>query len=67
LKVKKVRDVIKEIEHDGWYFVRQNGSHRHYKHKIKKGLVTISGNNLNHEIPKGTLRSIYIQAQIKED
>ena len=61
----KVRDVIKLIEKDGWYLVRTKGSHRQYKHPIKKGLVTISG-NLNDDIAKGTLNSILKQAGLKE-
>ena len=61
----KVRDVIKLIEKDGWYLVRTKGSHRQYKHPIKKGLVTISG-NLSDDIAKGTLNSILKQAGLKE-
>jgi len=38
----KVRDVIKLIEGDGWFHVRTRGSHRHYKHPVKPGLVTIA-------------------------
>lgn len=26
---------------DGWYFHSQTGSHRHYKHPVKEGKVTI--------------------------
>ena len=33
---------------DGWYFVRSNGSHKHYKHPVKKGIVTIPF----HPVPK---------------
>lgn len=36
----KVRDIVKLIEEDGWYFVRTRGSHRHFKHPRKPGLVT---------------------------
>ncbi|MEN6456755.1 MAG: type II toxin-antitoxin system HicA family toxin [Prolixibacteraceae bacterium] len=39
--IKKVREMIKIIEDDGWYFVGEEGSHRQYKHPIKKGRVTI--------------------------
>jgi predicted RNA binding protein YcfA (HicA-like mRNA interferase family) len=39
----KVRDMIKLIEADGWYFVTQRGSHRQYKHPVKPGRVTIPG------------------------
>ncbi len=60
----KIRDVIKLIEKDGWYQVRTRGSHRQYRHPIKKGLVTISG-NLSDDIAKGTLNSILKQAGLK--
>ena len=59
----KVRDVIKEIEDDGWFFVRQKGSHRQYKHPSKKGTVTIAGHpslDLNATI----YASIQRQAQL---
>ena len=57
----KVRDVIFMIEKDGWYLARQKGSHRQYKHPVKKGLVTIAGHR-NDDIGPGTLRSIFKQA-----
>ncbi len=38
---KKPRELEREIMKDGWYFVSQEGSHKHYKHPIKKGKVTI--------------------------
>ena len=47
----KVRKVIKLIEDNGWYLIRTKGSHRQYKHPVKKGVVTVSG-NLNDEIAK---------------
>ena len=61
----KVRAVIKLVEEDGWFLDRTRGSHRQYKHHIKRGLVTISG-NLDDEVPKGTLNSILKQSGIKE-
>ena len=33
----KTKEIIKLIESDGWYEVRQKGSHRQYKHPLKKG------------------------------
>jgi predicted RNA binding protein YcfA (HicA-like mRNA interferase family) len=39
----KVRDVIKELERDGWRLDRMRGSHRQYKHSTKPGLVTVPG------------------------
>ena len=61
----KVRKLIKIIEEDGWYLARTKGSHRQYKHPIKSGLVTISG-NLNDEVARGTLNSVLKQANLKE-
>ena len=61
----KARDLIKMIEEDGWYLVRQKGSHKQYKHKIKKGLVTIAAHKMSDEIAPGTLNSIFKQAQLK--
>ncbi len=60
----KARDIIKIIESDGWYMVRQKGSHKQYKHPLKKGLVTIAAHKMTDEIAPGTLNSIYKQAQI---
>ena len=60
----KVREVIKLIENDGWYHVRTRGSHRHYKHPAKPGLVTIAGHP-GVDMPKGTLNSVLKQAGLK--
>ncbi|MEM9274670.1 MAG: type II toxin-antitoxin system HicA family toxin [Cyanobacteria bacterium P01_F01_bin.143] len=62
----KVREIIKILEQDGWYLKRTRGSHRQYKHSNKSGTVTVSG-KLSVDIPVGTLKSIYKQAQINED
>jgi len=61
----KVRRVIKIIEKDGWYLVRTRGSHRQYKHPVKKGLVTIPGKP-GDELAPGTLNSIMKQAGVKK-
>jgi predicted RNA binding protein YcfA (HicA-like mRNA interferase family) len=57
----KIREVIKLIEDDGWYLARTKGDHRQYKHRVKKGLVTIAG-KLSDDVGKGTLNSILKQA-----
>lgn len=62
----KAKDIIKKIKNDGWYLARQKGSHRQYKHKTKKGLVTIAAHKMSDDIAPGTLNSIYKQAQIKD-
>lgn len=62
----KVRNVIKMLEQDGWYLYRTRGSHRQFKHSIKKGKVTVPG-KMSDELPPGTLNNILKQAQLKED
>ncbi len=60
----KVRDAIKLIEEDGWYLARTRGSHRQYKHRAKRGLVTIAGKP-GDELAPGTKNSILKQAGLK--
>jgi predicted RNA binding protein YcfA (HicA-like mRNA interferase family) len=60
----KIREAIKLIEEDGWYLARTRGSHRHFKHPRKVGLVTIAGHP-SVDIPRGTLNSILKQAGLK--
>ncbi len=60
----KVREAIKLIERDGWFLDRTRGSHRHFKHRQKRGIVTIAGHP-NVDIPRGTLNSILKQAGLK--
>jgi len=57
----KVKEIIKVIEDDGWFYSRQTGSHRQFKHPVKKGTVTIAG-KLSDDIAKGTEKSILKQA-----
>ena len=60
----KVIEAIKLIQKDGWFKVRQKGSHRQFKHATKKGLVTVSGKD-SEDLPIGTEKSIFRQAGIK--
>lgn len=60
----KAKEVIKLLEADGWYLSRQKGSHKQYKHKAKKGLVTVGAHKMSDDIATGTLNSIFKQAQI---
>ncbi len=62
----KVKDVIKKLEQDGWYLAKTRGSHRQYKHPVKKGKVTVAGKP-NKDVPIGTLKSILQQAQLDEE
>jgi predicted RNA binding protein YcfA (HicA-like mRNA interferase family) len=60
----KVRDLIRQIQQDGWFQVRQTGSHRQFHHPSKAGTVTIAG-GLSEDVPKGTLNSVLKQAGLK--
>lgn len=60
----KVRDVMKQLEDDGWRIVRQRGSHRQLKHSSKRGLVTLPGKP-NDDLAAGTLNSVLKQAGLK--
>jgi predicted RNA binding protein YcfA (HicA-like mRNA interferase family) len=57
------RAVIKALKQDGWYEVKQVGSHKQFKHPEKKGRVTVP--HPKREIPKGTLKSIEKQSGFK--
>lgn len=59
----KSRDLIRMIEDDGWYEVRVNGSHHHFKHPTKPGLVTVP--HPKQDLPPGTIKSILKQAGLK--
>lgn len=48
---------------DGWFVVKQVGSHRHYKHPSKLGKVTIPFHR--GDVDKGTANSILRQAGLK--
>ena len=61
----KVREVIRLLEADGWYRIRSKGGHRQFKHAVKSGRVTVSG-QLNVDVPIKTLKSIWNQAQLPE-
>lgn len=54
------REVEKIITSDGWYFVKQVGSHRHFKHPSKPGKVTIPIHS--GDLDKTTVKSILKQA-----
>ena len=61
MKVWKTKEIIAYIEADGWYFLKQKGSHRQFKHPTKLGRVTVPG-GWNDDLPPGTSKSILTQA-----
>jgi predicted RNA binding protein YcfA (HicA-like mRNA interferase family) len=60
----KVRDILRMLKDDGWVEARQRGSHKQFKHSLKKGLVTVACHSLSDELAPGTLSSILKQAQM---
>jgi len=54
------KQLIKKLESEGWFLRRVKGSHHHFKHPTKAGLVTVK--HPDSDIPTGTLHSIERQA-----
>lgn len=48
--------LIRMLEDDGWKLVRVSGSHHHFKHPVKRGLVTVP--HPRKDLPIGTVKSI---------
>lgn len=61
----RVHDLIAGLVIDGWFLVRQKGSHRQFHHRSKRGTVTVAGKP-SVEVPPGTLNSILEQASLKK-
>ncbi len=62
----KVRELLRRLQNDGWYQVRQRGSHRQLQHASKKGTVTVAGKPGDELHPK-TSASILRQAGLTEE
>jgi predicted RNA binding protein YcfA (HicA-like mRNA interferase family) len=59
----KSADIIRMLEAHGWRLVRITGSHHHFRHDVRPGLVTVP--HPKKDIPPGTLNSILKQAGLK--
>ena len=59
----KSADLIKLIKKEGWLLVRTSGSHHHFKHPTRKGIVSVP--HPKKDIPKGTVAMIIKQAGLK--
>ncbi|GAA1396360.1 type II toxin-antitoxin system HicA family toxin [Pseudonocardia kongjuensis] len=58
---RKVAEIIRMIEADGWYLVVTRGSHRQYRHPTKPGRTTVAGRPSDTLHPR-TERSILKQS-----
>lgn len=65
MKVKKIRDILKQLKKNGWYLYRHKGtSHRQFKHPHKSGKVTVNG-KLSDDISGNLLKSIEKQSGVE--
>lgn len=64
MKNKKVSEIIKALEEDGWYIKHQVGSHRQFVHPYKAGKVTVNGKN-SSDICGSLLKSIEKQSGLE--
>jgi len=57
------KEIIKVLETDGWMLAAVKGSHFQFKHHSKAGRVTVP--HPRKDLPKGTVKSIFNQAELK--
>ena len=60
----KVSELLRRLEQDGWTIVRQQGSHRVYRHPLKSGQLVVPMHG-SKELATGTLNSILKKAGLK--
>ena len=60
----KAREIIRAIKAEGWVEARVTGSHHHFKHPSRPGLVTVPMHG-NADLKIGVLRSIEKQSGVK--
>ncbi|MCC7168477.1 MAG: type II toxin-antitoxin system HicA family toxin [Rhodospirillales bacterium] len=57
------RAVIKALQAAGWQHKRTTGSHWHFLHPAKPGLVTVP--HPKRDLPKGTVKAIERQSGLR--
>jgi predicted RNA binding protein YcfA (HicA-like mRNA interferase family) len=62
----KISEIIVLLERDGWRLRRMSGSHRHFTHPAKPGLVTVAG-KLSATLKPKTESSILKQAGLRKE
>ena len=60
----KARDIINAIEAAGWIEARTTGSHKHFRHPTRAGLVTVPVHG-GADVKIGVLRSIERQSGVR--
>jgi predicted RNA binding protein YcfA (HicA-like mRNA interferase family) len=64
MKTVKVSVILQKLQDDGWYLSNQEGSHRQFKHPVKKGKVTVNGHP-SDDVWGFLLKSIEKQSGLK--
>ncbi len=57
------KTIIRALKADGWFPARTKGSHHHFAHNTKPGLVTVP--HPKKDLATGLVKSIEKQAGIK--
>ena len=65
-KMTKYTELLRLLRNDGWYVVRQKGSHIIMQHPEKDRQLTIPF-HAGKEVKKGLLRAVLKQADIKQN
>jgi len=60
----RAREIIRELEADGWFRMGGKGSHYQFKHPSKPGKVTVPFHG-SGDLTPATLKSIKKQAGLK--
>jgi predicted RNA binding protein YcfA (HicA-like mRNA interferase family) len=60
----KSSELVRLLKKDGWYTVRQTGSHMIMEHPVKKGQIVCPYHG-SHEVGKGLEKKIKKDAGIK--
>jgi predicted RNA binding protein YcfA (HicA-like mRNA interferase family) len=65
VKRYKVHEILTMLKKDDWHLIQQNGSHRQFRHPVKKGRVTLNGKP-SKTLEQELLNSIFKQAGWKQ-
>ena len=60
----KSSELVRLLKKDGWFVVRQTGSHMMMEHPLKEGKLIVPF-HASSEVKKGLLNAILKQAKIK--
>lgn len=63
MKSYSSKEIISQLQADGWYEVACVGDHHQFKHPTKTGRVTIT--HPKKDVPIGTIKNIEKQAMMK--